>query len=279
MSCSGADRGGSAPCPQGRGMLRATGRRSPSFLGRVVVSGAFRACGGRLGFGLFLGRRLRLRPRLPLGRERRGVVEGPADPAREGAGVIGDGGREQDPVLHLAAGEGLEDGAALPEQGLHVIGGDPHRHAGPVAAGEHLAAHLPVRQPEHLGALHPGVSREGGFEPLHLLGGGLLPVHERRIARMEIRELTPDRWDDLVALFGANGACGGCWCLWWRIEKGDRWAAVKGATARRRMRAMVKGGRALGALAYVDGVPVGWVSYGPRKEYPRLDRAPSLRCD
>jgi GNAT superfamily N-acetyltransferase len=45
------------------------------------------------------------------------------------------------------------------------------------------------------------------------------------------------------------------------------------------MRAMVKAGRALGALAYVDGAPVGWVSYGPRTEYPRLDRAPSLRCD
>jgi GNAT superfamily N-acetyltransferase len=95
---------------------------------------------------------------------------------------------------------------------------------------------------------------------------------------VEIRELTPERWDDLAALFGANGACGGCWCMWWRIEKGERWAEVKGATARRRMRAMVKAGRALGALAYVDGVPVGWVSYGPRKEYPRLDRAPSLRC-
>jgi hypothetical protein len=29
------------------------------------------------------------------------------------------------------------------------------------------------------------------------------------MARMEIRELTSERWDDLVALFGANGACGG----------------------------------------------------------------------
>jgi len=96
---------------------------------------------------------------------------------------------------------------------------------------------------------------------------------------MEIRDLNPERWDDLVKLFGTKGACGGCWCMWWRIEQGERWAEVKGASARRRMKSLVQSGRALGALAYVDGEPVGWVSYGPRKEYPRLDRAPSLRCD
>ena len=48
---------------------------------------------------------------------------------------------------------------------------------------------------------------------------------------MEIRDLTPERWDDLVTLFGSNGACGGCWCMWWRIEKGERWPEVKGASA------------------------------------------------
>ena len=96
---------------------------------------------------------------------------------------------------------------------------------------------------------------------------------------MEIRDLNPERWDDLVKLFGTKGACGGCWCMWWRIERGERWAEVKGASARRRMKSLVQSGRALGALAYVDGEPVGWVSYGPRKDYPRLDRAPSFRCD
>jgi len=96
---------------------------------------------------------------------------------------------------------------------------------------------------------------------------------------MDIRELTPERWGDLEKLFGANGACGGCWCMSWRLEKGERWEDLKGAKAKRRMRALVKAGRALGALAYEGGEPVGWCSYGPRKDYARLDRAPSLRCD
>ena len=31
--------------------------------------------------------------------------------------------------------------------------------------------------------------------------------------------LTPGRWDDFVALFGERGACGGCWCMLWRLTK------------------------------------------------------------
>ena len=34
-----------------------------------------------------------------------------------------------------------------------------------------------------------------------------------------IHPLTPQRWADLERLFGANGACGGCWCMWWRLKR------------------------------------------------------------
>jgi len=45
------------------------------------------------------------------------------------------------------------------------------------------------------------------------------------------RALTPRLWPALAELFGANGACGGCWCMWWRIETGERWRDIKGETA------------------------------------------------
>ena len=31
---------------------------------------------------------------------------------------------------------------------------------------------------------------------------------------LEIHRVTPERWDDLVELFGPGGAYGGCWCMW-----------------------------------------------------------------
>ncbi|MBM3643381.1 MAG: GNAT family N-acetyltransferase [Alphaproteobacteria bacterium] len=93
------------------------------------------------------------------------------------------------------------------------------------------------------------------------------------------REIGPASWPDIEALFGANGACGGCWCMHWRIEKGEDWATLKGTANKRRFRALVAAGRAGGVLAYVDGQPVGWAAVQRRRELPRLDRAPSLACE
>ena len=52
---------------------------------------------------------------------------------------------------------------------------------------------------------------------------------------LEIRDLTPSLWPDFVKLFGKNGACGGCWCMWWRVEKGEKWSDLKGPKAKARM--------------------------------------------
>lgn len=67
--------------------------------------------------------------------------------------------------------------------------------------------------------------------------------------------------------------------MWWRLQKGESWAHVKGATNKRRFKKLVTGGNAHGALAYRDGVPVGWVAYDRRQDFSRLDRAPSFACE
>ena len=96
---------------------------------------------------------------------------------------------------------------------------------------------------------------------------------------MEIvcRELEPSMWPDLEALFGATGACAGCWCMFWRLAEGERFDDVKGAPARRRFRKLVESGAAHGVLAYAGDEPVGWCAFERRVELAKLDRAPSLR--
>ena len=83
-----------------------------------------------------------------------------------------------------------------------------------------------------------------------------------------IEPLTPERWDDLVALFGPNGACGGCWCMWMRRPLAA-FRAGKGAGNRRALHTLVKQGPP-GLLAYVGDEPVGWVAVAPREVYTRL---------
>ena len=42
-------------------------------------------------------------------------------------------------------------------------------------------------------------------------------------AELEILPLTPDRWDDVAALFGEGGDPKTCWCMYWRV-RGKDWS-------------------------------------------------------
>jgi GNAT superfamily N-acetyltransferase len=95
---------------------------------------------------------------------------------------------------------------------------------------------------------------------------------------LRIAPLTPDRWPDLVQLFGPRGACAGCWCMWWRIPKADFRAgqAEGGEGNRAALEALVRGGTVPGLLAYDGDAPVAWVAVQPRPAYPRVFRSRNL---
>jgi GNAT superfamily N-acetyltransferase len=97
--------------------------------------------------------------------------------------------------------------------------------------------------------------------------------------QLQVRELTPALWPSVEKLFGKNGACGGCWCMFWRLKAQEPYAQLKGPALKRRFKARVARGEILGAVAFVDSEPVGWVTYGPRMTFPRLQRSPTLACD
>jgi len=80
--------------------------------------------------------------------------------------------------------------------------------------------------------------------------------------------VTPERWDDLVRLFGPRGACAGCWCMWMRLPAAA-FRAGKGDGNRRALRKRVAE-RPPGLLAYDGDEPVGWVAVAPREEFVRL---------
>src|SRR5260221_10735551 len=93
--------------------------------------------------------------------------------------------------------------------------------------------------------------------------------------RFAFHPLTVDRWADLEALFGPGGACAGCWCMWWRLERGQ-WKKSQGEVNRRAFRKLVKTAQEPGILAYADARPVGWCAIEPRERYPRLERSKLL---
>src|SRR4029077_17543794 len=87
--------------------------------------------------------------------------------------------------------------------------------------------------------------------------------------------LTPGRWSDLAELFGANGACGGCWCMWWK-RSSEEFRNSKGAPNRRSFKAIVDRGAVPGFLAYEGKRPIAWCAVEPRERYPGLARSRAL---
>jgi GNAT superfamily N-acetyltransferase len=96
-----------------------------------------------------------------------------------------------------------------------------------------------------------------------------------------VRPLTPDRWEDLVALFGPSGGYSNCWCTWWRQTGSsfDAGCRDRGAGNRSLLESLTRDGRQPGLLAYWDAAPVGWVSVARRAEFGRILRSPTLRAE
>jgi len=96
---------------------------------------------------------------------------------------------------------------------------------------------------------------------------------------IRFEELIPDLWSDLESLFGPNGACGGCWCMWWRAERNKPWNQIKGAPAKKMLKSLVQEGKAHGTLAFAGDEPVGWCSFGPRQDFSGLESVKAYKRD
>lgn len=95
-------------------------------------------------------------------------------------------------------------------------------------------------------------------------------------SKPEFHPLTADRWQDFEILFGEHGACGGCWCMAWRLT-GKQFDEQKGSPNKKAMRTIVARGDQPGVLAYVDGEAVGWCSVAPREVFVRLESSRVLK--
>jgi GNAT superfamily N-acetyltransferase len=97
-----------------------------------------------------------------------------------------------------------------------------------------------------------------------------------------VRPLTPGRWDDLEAIFGARGCsvARGCWCMYYRVSgKGALTRPGDGqrGSAKEALRALADQEPPAGLIGYRGRTPVGWVSLGPREDFAKLAKSPVMK--
>ena len=83
------------------------------------------------------------------------------------------------------------------------------------------------------------------------------------------KPLSPDTWPAFASLVEKhNGIFGGCWCISFHLEPGEKrhgYAAYKAMK-----RALVRQGRAHAALVFDGPRAVGWCQFGPTAELPNI---------
>jgi len=93
---------------------------------------------------------------------------------------------------------------------------------------------------------------------------------------LSFKPLNIEQWDDFVSLFGERGACGGCWCMLWRLTR-KQYESQKGVGNKLAMKAIVDSGEVPGILAYRNTEPIGWCAIAPRSTYSFLSRSRILQ--
>jgi GNAT superfamily N-acetyltransferase len=92
------------------------------------------------------------------------------------------------------------------------------------------------------------------------------------LLELQFKPVTPDLWLDFEKLFGDRGACGGCWCMWWRLPH-SIYTKQTDQVNKESMKGIIMSGEVPGILAYQYNEPFGWCSLGPRQIFAALDRS------
>src|SRR2546428_10623544 len=75
--------------------------------------------------------------------------------------------------------------------------------------------------------------------------------------------LSPANWNQFEKLFGERGACGGCWCMSFRLKRAD-FEEGKGQGNKDAMKKLVFENRTTGLLGFYEGEAIAWLSMSPR---------------
>lgn len=94
-------------------------------------------------------------------------------------------------------------------------------------------------------------------------------------SEVEAFPATPERWEDVAAVFEDGGYARKCWYAYWYLSN-KAYRAGETGDNKIHLKEQVAGDRRPGVIAYVDGEPAAWLSVAPRTRFDRLNRSKPL---
>lgn len=90
---------------------------------------------------------------------------------------------------------------------------------------------------------------------------------------LRFEPLTKRNWEHLTSLFGEKGACGNCWCMYYRLKKKDFDEGKLSGGNKEALKKIVWSGKPTGIIAFYKEQPVAWCAFAPREDFMKLENS------
>jgi len=90
---------------------------------------------------------------------------------------------------------------------------------------------------------------------------------------LTFESLTVKNWGQFEQLFGTRGACGNCWCMYYRLSKSDFQEGKFEDRNKFAMKEIVRSGKPAGVLAFYENQAVAWAAFAPREDFIKLGKS------
>lgn len=99
-------------------------------------------------------------------------------------------------------------------------------------------------------------------------------VHDNEfLSQLTFEPLTTANWAKFVHLFGERGACGNCWCMYYRLNKSDFAEGKSDGGNKEAMHNLAKGNKPTGILALYEGEAIAWCAFAPREDFMKIEKS------
>ena len=91
--------------------------------------------------------------------------------------------------------------------------------------------------------------------------------------QLSFEPLTKKNWNKFVHLFGNNGACGNCWCMYYRLKKPDFGEGKADEGNKTAMMNIVWKNKPTGLLGIYEEQAIAWCAFAPREDFIKLENS------
>jgi len=90
---------------------------------------------------------------------------------------------------------------------------------------------------------------------------------------LRFEPLTKNNWSKFIQLFGNNGACGNCWCMFFRRNKTDFNEGKINEGNKDAMKELVWANKPVGIMGFYEEQPIAWCAFAPREDFLKLEKS------